>query len=72
MSVIIFLGGACVITLGLFDAHANIDPGSGSRYGGGGVRGFDASVISNGASVMALLWSCDVRKQFGNVREFCG
>lgn len=50
MSVSNFLGGACVMTLGLFDAHANIDPGSGSLYGGGGVRALEVSVISNGTS----------------------
>lgn len=30
---------------------ANVEPGKGSRYGGGGVRGFDETDISRGVSM---------------------
>lgn len=30
---------------------ANVEPGNGSRYGGGGVRGFDDTDISSGVSM---------------------
>lgn len=49
----ISLLGAWVITLGRANVVANVDPGNGSRYGGGGVRGFDDGTdISNGVSVL--------------------
>lgn len=44
--------GACVITLGRANVVANVDPGRGSRYGGGGVRGFDGTDMSKGVSVL--------------------
>lgn len=48
----ISLLGACVITLGRANVVANVDPGNGSRYGGGGVRGFDGTDISSGVSLL--------------------
>lgn len=48
----ISLFGACVITLGRANVVANVDPGNGSRYGGGGVLGFDCTDMSNGVSVL--------------------
>lgn len=45
--------GACVITLGRWaNVLANVDPGNGSRYGGGGVLGFDGTDMSRGVSVL--------------------
>lgn len=48
--------GACVITLGLAaNVLAKVEPGNGSRYGGGGERGFvDATDISIGHSVFMV------------------
>lgn len=43
------------MTLGRANVFANVDPGSGSRYGGGGVRGFDVNDISMGDSQLLLL-----------------
>lgn len=48
--------GACVITLGrCANVVANVDPGNGSRYGGGGVLGFDGTDMSSGVSVLLFV-----------------
>lgn len=57
----ISLLGACVITLGRANVVANVDPGKGSRYGGGGVRGFDGTDMSRGVSVLLFVEFDSVR-----------